>query len=420
MKRISTFLGRFFKGDTAIWFVFFAFVCISLIAVYSSIGLSAIEVSHSTPLRQFIKHAVFVGASVVIAALVSNINYRSFSKLSKYLYMISALVLLVMLVIGQGRFFYLGGFGFQPSEVAKIALIVFLARELAIRRDHLKESQTFVILLIYIGVIAGLILPENFSTAALVGLVCFLMMLIGGVDSKLWIKVFSGVVVVALLALFIFYHNYQKEKELANNYVKIETVDSQGDSDKLLGRSSTWGHRVDSWLNPDPDALTQENMARMAVARGKFWGCGIGNTIHARLVTQAHNDLIFAIIIEEAGMFMGIVIFVLYSWLYLRCFRVAGRCKGTFGSLTVAGLGTLIFIQALVNMSVAVGVLPITGQTLPMISYGGTAYLCMGLSIGMIQAVAADVRAKAKAEKEKNERERGFQEAYQVAVEENA
>ena len=134
----------------------------------------------------------------------------------------------------------------------------------------------------------------------------------------------------------------------------------------------------------------------MVVARGEFFGCGIGSTIHGRLMTQAHNDFIYAIIIEEAGMLAAIAIFALYVLFYFRCIHIARHCKGTFGSLSVAGLSTMIFLQALVNMSVAVGVLPVTGQTLPFISFGGTAYLFMGFGVGVIQSVAADNKKKMK------------------------
>ena len=164
-----------------------------------------------------------------------------------------------------------------------------------------------------------------------------------------------------------------------------------GEHSDVLERSETWVNRVDRWLNPNHDELSQENMARMAIARGGVLGAGIGNTVHARLMTQAHNDFIYAIIIEETGMVGGLVVFILYAIFYYRCVRLARRCKGTFGSLIVAGLGTVIYIQALVNMSVAVGVLPVTGQTLPFVSYGGTAYLFLGCGFGVIQSVAADV-----------------------------
>ena len=158
-----------------------------------------------------------------------------------------------------------------------------------------------------------------------------------------------------------------------------------------MGRSSTWGHRLQSYFeDPDPTVITQENMARMAIARGGVFGKGPGNTIYARLMTQSHNDFIYAIIIEEWGMLGGLLVFILYSIFYFRCIRIAWRCNGRFGALAVVGMGTVIYLQALANMCVAVGALPVTGQTLPFISYGGTAYLFLGCGLGVIQSVAAD------------------------------
>ena len=243
-------------------------------------------------------------------------------------------------------------------------------------------------LLVYIGIVAGMVLFENFSTAALIFLTCYLMMVFGGVKRSYWWRLLlvGLVVVTAFLAI-----NYYKYKS---------TIETGSVQEVTIERQMTWGHRVYSWIHPNPEELTQENMARMAIARGGVVGVGVGNTVHARLMTQAHNDFIYAIIIEEMGMLGGIVVFMLYSILYFRCIRLAWRCKGRFGALTVAGMGTVIYLQALVNMSVAVGVLPVTGQTLPFISFGGTAYLFLGCGLGVIQAVAADVEKQEREELE--------------------
>ena len=213
------------------------------------------------------------------------------------------------------------------------------------------------------------------------------MMLFGGVNRKWWWRLFLAGVLVVSVGLAIAYMRYDKGTQ-------AETEKTE----QILERSTTWGHRIHSWLQPNPDELSQENMARMAIARGGILGKGPGNTVHARLMTQAHNDFIYAIIIEELGMVTGILVLVLYSFFYFRCIRLAWRCKGRFGALAVAGFGTMIYLQALANMCVAVGVLPVTGQTLPFISYGGTAYLFLGCGLGVIQSVAADVYDEKKEE----------------------
>ncbi len=249
---------------------------------------------------------------------------------------------------------------------------------LAIKKDHLAELGTFLQILIYILLTVALILPENFSMAALIFVVCYLMMLIGGVKRSHWWRLTGGMVVVVAIVVLVM-------------SLKGGSSNEGVEGGEVFHRSSIWAERIDNWIHPVDSTLTQENMAKMAIARGGVLGAGIGNTVHARLMTQAHNDFIYAVIVEETGMVGGIIVFLLYSILYFRCIRLAWRCKGRFGALMVLGLGTVIFLQALVNMSVAVGVLPVTGQTLPFISYGGTAYLFLGCGLGIIQSVAADV-----------------------------
>ena len=375
-------MSKIFRGDKVIWVVFLLLSIISLVEVYSSIGLYAYSFfSTKSPTSLFLRHLIIVIATYVAVVLISRINYRAFSRFAVLGYWI-ALVLLVV-AMAFGRWIRIPIIGqFQPSEIAKIILIVFVARMLALKKDHVGELSTFLQLMIYTVLVVALVFPSNFSTAALIFLACYLMMFLGGVNRKWWWRLLLVGLVAVVAFLAISYFRYERS---------VNTGQMQ---EQVIERQATWGHRVYSWINPQPDELTQENMARMAIARGGILGAGIGNTVHARLMTQAHNDFIYAVIIEEMGMVGGIVVFLLYSILYFRCIRLVWRCKGRFGALTVAGMGTVIYLQALVNMSVAVGVLPVTGQTLPFISYGGTAYLFMGCGLGIIQSVAADVYKK--------------------------
>lgn len=373
-------LGKLFRGDKIIWVIFLLLSIISLVAVYSSIGLYAYSLHTAGPTRLFLKHLVIVLCTYVAIIIISRINYRYFSRFAVLGYWVSLVLLAVMLAL-QGRWLRLPVIGqFQPSEIAKVVLIIFVARIIALKKDQVDDLGTFLMLLIYIAPVVILVLPENFSTAALIFLSAYLVMLFGGANRQYWWRLMILAVAVVSIAMF----------------VMLKT----GQSSDVLERSETWVNRVDRWMHPNPDELSQENMAKMAIARGGVIGVGIGNTIHARLVTQAHNDFIYAIIIEETGMVGGIVVFLLYSILYFRCIRIAWRCKGRFGALTVAGLGTMIYLQALLNMCVAVGALPVTGQTLPFISYGGTAYLFLGCALGVIQSVAADVEATERREAE--------------------
>ena len=369
--------GKIFAGDRIIWVVFLLLSIISLFAVYSSIGLYAYSMPGTRPTGLFLKHTAIVAATYVVIIVLSHVNYRFFSRFAMLGYWASLVLLAVMLAL-HGRWFRLPVIGqFQPSEIAKVVLIIFVARQLAMKKEQTGELGTFLMLLVYIAPVVLLVLPENFSTAALIFLSAYLTMLYGGVKRSYWWRLLLALMLVGGVAMF----------------VMLKT----GEHSTTLERSETWVNRVDRWIHPNPDELSQENMAKMAIARGGAARLGIGTTVHARLMTQAHNDFIYAIIIEETGMVGGLVVFVLYSIFFFRCVRLSLRCKGHFGSYTVAGLGTMIYLQALVNMSVAVGVLPVTGQTLPFISYGGTAYLFLGCALGVIQSVAADMN-KAEAE----------------------
>lgn len=375
---ISRKLLNPFKGDKAIWFIFLLLAIISLISVFSSIGYSA-ALSGKSPEQVFVRHLIFVVLTFVVVILLSNFNYRRFSGISWLGYLVSLGLLVAVLVIGHksndagsgmSRWLQLPLVGrFQPSELAKIVIVVYLARLLTQEKNNLKEWTTFRNILIPVLILVALVVSENLSTALIIFFICFAMIRIAPINVNHWRLTILGLVVLGALALLI------------------------GDKMNIpfLARSGTWSSRIDNWLNFNEDELSQESMARMAVASGKLFGVGIGSTIQARLMTQANNDLIYSIIIEETGMVGGLVVFLLYLYLYVRCIKIAIKCKGDFGRMTVVGLGTLIFLQAAIHMSVSVGALPVTGQTLPLISSGGTAYLCMGLALGIIQSVAYDV-----------------------------
>lgn len=364
-------LSKIFRGDATLWVVFLLLCIVSLVEVYSSIGLYVYSLfSSTTPTALFLRHMIVVIISFGVAALLSRINYNICSRFAMLGYWVTLLLLAAMLAFNEGRWIKIPVIGqFQPSEIAKVVLVIFVARMIALKKDTITEIGTFLQIMVFILLVVGLILPENFSMAALIFIVCYVMLLIGGANRKHWWLTLAGIVAVAALVLIV-------------------------GGESLLHRSEIWQSRIEHWLHPDYDELTQENMAKMAIARGGFLGVGVGNTIYARLMTQAHNDFIYSIIIEETGMLGGIFVFLLYGIFYFRCVRIAWQCPGRFGALTVVGLGTVIFLQALVNMSVAVGVLPVTGQTLPFISFGGTAYVFLAVGFGIIQSVAAHGKNK--------------------------
>lgn len=380
MKQRPHILRTIFAGDVALWVIFLLLSVISLIAVGSSLGYTASRVAHGTATSMFLKHLGFVLGTYVVVIIVAHIRHRYFGQLSRWAFYLSLVLLAIVMMMGTDRWLALpsaNGNGhrlFQPSELAKVSLMLYMAYTIAINRNRLDQKECFYRLLVPLLLTCLLVGPKNLSTGLLILIVGYLLIFFGGVTPKQWWKglgLFAGLTIVGFL--FIYY--------LGSNI--------------NIWRFPTWSSRLHAWFHPDYTLLTQDNMARMAVARGGFFRPGIGTTIHGRLMTQADSDFIFSVIIEEAGSFVGLCIFILYAWFYFRCIRIASACKGTFGSLAVAGIGTLVFVQAVTNMAVAVGLLPVTGQTLPFISNGGSSYLCLGCGLGVIQAVAVDNKRKA-------------------------
>lgn len=375
MRKLSTIV----KGDRTIWVVFIFLTIVSVLAVYTSIGFTARHDLGRSPLMATLRHVGFVAAGYVCVWCGGRIPYKYFSRFSFLAYVVSIVLLVILMAVFGGRWFRVPIIGsIQPSEFAKISLLFFLATILSKYKDNLDDKYFVPSVLIPVLITCGLIFPENLSSAIITFAVCIIMMYVAGVKKSALGK--------CLLVLLGF----------ALVFVLVNML-----LDKPLFRSETWASRVDKWLHPDPSIYNQENMSRMAVARGGFFGAGIGNTIHGRLMTQAHNDFIYAVIVEEAGSLVGLVILLAYSLLYLRCLIIARKCDKLFGKLVCVSVGTLVYIQALVHICVSVGVIPVTGQPLPFISYGGSAYVFMSVALGGVQSIAQDLRRR-KAQEERN------------------
>ena len=379
MKKLSAI----FRGDSGIWVIFIFMSIVSILAVFTSIGFTARTDFHSNPYMVTMRHIalVFLGYLAVFAG--GHIEYKKFARIGRYGFYVSIVLLFIALIFFHGRRIHIPVIGgFQPSEIAKICLIMYVARMLSRNKDKMDDKWLVPKVLIPVGLTCALIFPENLSTAIITFVACFVMMFVAGVKKMDLLK--WMLVILALVGLFV----------LFNMLLPAE---------KRLFRFGTWSGRITRWVNPEEAAYRQENMSYMAIARGGLFGCGIGNTIYGRLMTQAHNDFIYAVIVEEAGSLFGIFLLIIYSILYFRCLSIAWKCDKIFGRLMVIGLATLIYVQAWVHISVAVGVIPVTGQTLPFISYGGTAYVFLCCGLGAIQSVAYDQKKRALREKHKKE-----------------
>ena len=350
----------------------------SVLAVYTSIGFTARHDLGRSPLLATLRHLLFVVIGYGCVWVGSRLPYRLYARGSRLAFIGSVALLFVVLVFFGTRWVRIPIIGtFQPSEIAKICLIFYLATIFSRHKERVEDKYFVPLALIPVIITCGLIFPENLSSAIIAFVVSIVMMFVAGVKkgalAKWLLILLAAAVLFALIMVVI---------------------------DKPLFRSETWASRVDKWMNPDPNIYNQENMSRMAVARGGLIGAGIGNTIHGRLMTQAHNDFIYSVIVEETGSAMGIIILFAYSLLYFRCILVARRSDKLFCKLICVGMGTLIYVQALIHILVSVGVIPVTGQTLPFISYGGSAYIFMSIGLGAVQSVAQDYRKrKAQAEK---------------------
>ncbi|MDO5759610.1 MAG: FtsW/RodA/SpoVE family cell cycle protein [Bacteroidota bacterium] len=371
------------KGDKVIWIIYILFILISLVEVFSSMGKTVKESRGGDVTSMFFKHFLMLSLGIGVCYISHLINYVKYSRIAKPAMLFSFILLAITLILG-----YLGPGGkaasrwiviplvgqFQPSEIVKYITIIFVATFLAANKDKIKEKQTFINVFLPILFICGLIFPENFSTAALIGLVCYIMLLVGGINRRYWALSLLG-----LLVAFVF----------------IMFVDSKTG---FLSRGSTWGNRIDLFLNNDRMEINQTNIALMAISTGGLTGKFIGNTEIARFLSESHNDFIFAIMLEEGGLWMCLLIVLLYIILLYRMLLIAKHAKGDFGSMLVLGV-TLVFIfQAIINMMVSTNLLPVTGQTLPFISYGGTSFIFSSFALGMVLNVSRNENQKSKRE----------------------
>ena len=365
------------KGDRIIWAIAALLAIFSFLPVYSAASNLAYIGSGSNTFSYFIKHFVhlFLGFSIIYG--VHKIPYRYFRGLS----MVMIPVVLILLIITMLQGATIGGanasrwirvpivgFTFQPSTLAALVLMVYVARYLSKVKDEIISFRESVLpLWLPVFIVLALILPANFSTAALIFSMVILLTFVGGYPLKyLSIIIGSGVVVLALFVLT-----------------------AKAFPDLMPNRVDTWTSRISSFVDSE---VTQEDYqiekAKIAIATGGLQGLGPGKSIQKNFLPQSSSDFIFAIIIEEYGLIGGIFLLILYLWLLFRIVIVAQKSDSVFGKLLAIGVGIPVIFQALVNMGVAVQLFPVTGQTLPLISSGGTSIWVTCLAMGIVLSVS--------------------------------
>jgi len=375
------------KGDRIIWAIAALLAIFSFLPVYSAASNLAYIGGGSTTFSYFIKHFVhlFLGFSIIYG--VHKIPYRYFRGLSMVMIPVVLVLLLVTMLQGStigganaSRWIRVPivGFTFQPSTLAALVLMVYVARYLSkIKDDLITFKESILPLWLPVFIVLALVLPANFSTAALIFSMVILLTFLGGYPLKyLAIIIGTGIVVLMFFVL------------TAKAFPNL-----------MPNRVDTWTSRVSSYMDTE---ATQEayqiEKAKIAIATGGIQGLGPGKSIQKNFLPQSSSDFIFAIIIEEYGLIGGISLLFLYLWLMFRIVIVAQNSDTVFGKLLTVGVGIPIVFQALVNMGVAVELFPVTGQTLPLISSGGTSIWVTCLALGIVLSVSA----KRDAEKSQN------------------
>ena len=379
-------LKNIFKGDKVIWIIFLCLCLISIIEVFSAAStLTYKSGDHWGPITQ---HSIILMIGAIVVVLMHNIPYKWFQVFPVFLYPISVVLLAFVTLMGvitgdrvngAARWMSFMGLQFQPSELAKMAVIIAVSFILSKKQDDEGANpKAFKYIMILTGLVCMLITPENLSTAMLLFGVVVLMMFIGRVAFKKLAMLLGGLALAGCLGV-IFLLAIPKDTDIP-----------------FLHRFDTWKSRITNFTEKeevpaakfDIDKDAQIAHARIAIATSNVIGKAPGNSIQRDFLSQAFSDFIFAIIIEELGLVGGAFVVILYIWLLVRTGRIAQKCERTFPAFLVMGIALMLVSQAILNMMVAVGLFPVTGQPLPLISKGGTSTLINCAYIGMILSVS--------------------------------
>ncbi len=378
------------KGDKVLWIVILAISFFSVFPVYSASSNLEFIVNNGTTTSHLIKHMFFVILGLVIMRVVGFVKYEYIGKLSSIMLAITIVLLGLTMFTGQqidgasaSRWLRIPGtpISFQPSSFAYLMLIIYLCRYLTkrIKRDRLPVENIFYIfgpvLLVF-----GLVAKDNGSTALMILIVSMIVMVIGQLN-KIYIFGFLGLSSVAI-GMFMF---------LA---LKTDLIGSN--------RVHTWMSRVETFTNSkkttevEDESLKAKNyqvmQAKAAIVHGGITGMGPGKSALKQMLPQSASDFIFAIIVEEYGFIGAIFLVTLYLIMIIRIVMIASKMPAFFGSLLVLSLGVMIFMQLSVNIAVAINLIPVTGQPLPLISYGGTSMLVTYFQLGIILNVSSRIQ----------------------------
>lgn len=378
----------YIKGDKVIWMTVLFMALSSILLVYSSVVTLAYRYHDGNTFYYVLKHAAFIVTGFALIFLIHKVNHRYFSRVGQMLFWVSLPLLLLTLLIGTNineasRWLTIPVINqsFQTSDLAKLGLIIFLARLLTVRAEQIGSlKQSFLPAIVATGAVCLLILPANFSTAAVVFASSMMLLFMGGIP----LKHLSLVIPAGLIAIILIF-----------GIAKI--------APDVFPRAETWTKRVERYINnekTDANADYQVEQAKIAIATGGITGKGPGNSTQRNFLPHSSSDFIYAIVLEEYGLFGGLLILLFYMVLLYRAIRIAQKTPYTFGAYLVLGLSFSLVFQGLINMAVNVNLLPVTGQPLPLVSMGGTSLWFTCISLGIILSVSRTVEETAETKEE--------------------
>ncbi len=367
------------KGDKVIWAVVILLSIISFLTVYSSTGTLAYKYQGGNTQYYMFKHGLILFMGLVLMYVAHIIKYTYYSRIFQIALYVAVPLLFITLIFGVDlneakRVLPLPfGLTFQTSDLAKITLIIYLARMLSKKQDEIHNFRSaFVPLMAPVLIVTGLIFWDNLSTAALLFTTSLVLIFIGRVKLTYILGMLAIGLVFLMLGLAVLY----------------ALPDGQ------QGRLGTWKNRVTSFVDGGEGNNYQSEQAKIAIATGGIVGKMPGNSTQRNFLPHPYSDFIYAIIVEEYGLIGGILIVLLYLILLFRAVKIITKAPGTFGSFLTIGVAFSLVFQAMINMGVAVGLLPVTGQPLPLVSMGGTSIWFTSLSIGIILSVGKEIDKK--------------------------
>lgn len=370
------FFHTFFKGDTVIWVITFLLLGFSLLSVYSFVPI-LVKIEGGTPFKYLFKHFIYVILSVVAMTWIHRRDPALFSKTSRFLFYVAIALLIFTFFFGvkvndAGRWIRIPfvGLTFQSSDFAKLALIIYTSRLLS-RKQKVLDSwkEGFWPIMLPIIIICGLIVKDNFSTAAMLFAISLSLLFIGRVPiAKLATLIGGGILLFSLIIV----------------------VHKAAPGLNLLPRYETWENRLlNSYKNTEDIVANAQSMnAELAIYNGGFFGQGVGDGKLKEYIPEAYADFYYASFVEEFGMISAIILCLVYLILLFRIIRIALKSDKLFETYLVLGIGILILSQACVNMLVCTGIFPVTGQNMPLLAMGGSGLIMTCASLGIVQSIA--------------------------------